>query len=607
MVKWNGIQHALEEAESDILLLYDCCASGTANTDIGRGVTELIAACGFNTSANPVEPDSFTRALITELGLMSHMPAFTVGMLYNKLLCRTQNWMPLGREMQKPPLHVVLTQNRKLPQSIQLSPLRVSEDAHDEKHSPPSDDKNQADDQEPEDDSANLGDVNLSSYPALSSTTSSLSSIRSNTLTRSSTSSSFATQESDRETYPRIAITIRLKETLTLSDFSLDIFSDWVRLMPVLAEHVKIEAGFASCSTLLVISLPIPVWCYLGEDPAISALGFMKSSILVPGVPFPPNTPASTMDTQEMPLASQQKRPDEDKSQSVHIPPRLILSHPVTEVDAAASNRSTDNLYELRGENLGMIIEKPVQDPIREGTHENKSGTSFGWLAFPRLSRTSPHFAYRGSSPYLGSSPRSTISVTSGPISSSRSGTISSGSSIPQSLPLIPSLSTSKNTSQKRSSPARDNESALAANRQNLFINPTLATRPPRPGEPKNSPSTLAEVVAQSLKSISGHEILVHEWTLKFAELFPWIFGLAKALSEDKGRASAKENLKPTPASLGWAKGPGYVRLYQLTFGNEEPFLTLDPRWEGSAETPPVVYFDPPRYSRSHHNTVLSC
>ena len=60
-----------------MLLLLDSCATGTANTDRGHGIMEFIAACGFNSSANPVGPDSFTRALITELTLLQNVPSFT--------------------------------------------------------------------------------------------------------------------------------------------------------------------------------------------------------------------------------------------------------------------------------------------------------------------------------------------------------------------------------------------------------------------------------------------------------------------------------------------------------------------------------------------------
>lgn len=53
---WAGIQNALEQAKSDALILIDSCDSGTANTDEGSGVTELVAAGGFNVTANGVGP-----------------------------------------------------------------------------------------------------------------------------------------------------------------------------------------------------------------------------------------------------------------------------------------------------------------------------------------------------------------------------------------------------------------------------------------------------------------------------------------------------------------------------------------------------------------------
>jgi hypothetical protein len=45
--KWSGIQNVLEEAESDVLILFDCCASGVANTSSGNPANDLIAACAL--------------------------------------------------------------------------------------------------------------------------------------------------------------------------------------------------------------------------------------------------------------------------------------------------------------------------------------------------------------------------------------------------------------------------------------------------------------------------------------------------------------------------------------------------------------------------------
>jgi len=293
MVKWSGIQHALEEAESDILLLLDCCASGTANTDVGRGVTELIAACGFNASANPVGPHSFTGALITELGLLSLGPPFTIGTLYNKILRRSQNWIPYGREMQKPPLHVVLTQKNRLPQSIQLAihpftsfPTSASDSSH----------RNQGSNGIP----GVWPSMHIESRSSTpQSTGESSQSIDNGSLRPTLGASSRSSWVGSQVNYPAIALTVRLKDTMVASQLSEDIFADWLRMMPVNAEQVKVEAGFASFSTLLMVSLPVEIWCYLDPHPAITLAGFTRSPNLIKQLrPKTPqfNQPATCVD-----------------------------------------------------------------------------------------------------------------------------------------------------------------------------------------------------------------------------------------------------------------------------------------------------------------------
>jgi hypothetical protein len=58
-----------------------------------------------------------------------------------------------------------------------------------------------------------------------------------------------------------------------------------MKMMPLLADHVKVEAGFGSYSTLLIISLTVPLWCYFESHPAISLIGIIKSSNQVTRVP----------------------------------------------------------------------------------------------------------------------------------------------------------------------------------------------------------------------------------------------------------------------------------------------------------------------------------
>ena len=66
-MQWSGLQTMLEQAASDVLILLDCCAAASSAADAGKGVTELLAACGFETWAPGVGEHSFTRSLIDEL------------------------------------------------------------------------------------------------------------------------------------------------------------------------------------------------------------------------------------------------------------------------------------------------------------------------------------------------------------------------------------------------------------------------------------------------------------------------------------------------------------------------------------------------------------
>jgi hypothetical protein len=133
-VKWSAIQSLLEQDRSDALILLDCCASGTANTSEGNGVTELIAACAWNETANGVGQYSLTRNLIIELELLSRKPSFSIGELYRNIYVRTQVRMPeavntRGEEIERhpTPIHLILTQVRPNPRSIHLSVLPTSE------------------------------------------------------------------------------------------------------------------------------------------------------------------------------------------------------------------------------------------------------------------------------------------------------------------------------------------------------------------------------------------------------------------------------------------------------------------------------------------------
>lgn len=256
-VKWSGIQNALEEAQSDVVILLDCCAGGAANTLEGNGVTELIAACGYNAIANGVGQYSFTSALITELLDLSSRPAFTVAYLYNNIFSRIQGRMPEdGRERHPPPIHLVLTQEDDFPRSIQLSicsdfanqsviqPTTVTQGKQPEGRETAASKPSSISDSHSGDDEPIQLEALVSAMPKV----------------------------------PRLAFAVRLKDSVKPNQLRTDLFLEWLRTMPTIAEEVKVEAGFGAFSSLVILSIPTALASFLPRNRAIISLGPISSS-----------------------------------------------------------------------------------------------------------------------------------------------------------------------------------------------------------------------------------------------------------------------------------------------------------------------------------------
>ncbi|KAK0100443.1 hypothetical protein ONS96_007720 [Cadophora gregata f. sp. sojae] len=117
-VKWSGIQSVLEEAKSDVLLIFSCCASMVSNPDC-HGALECIAASGFGTGENSAEP--FFRSLIqvlTELRTSSNPIAVIT--IYVSLLGCLHQMIQAGAVGLSTPVHTSM--NHESTRSIILSP-----------------------------------------------------------------------------------------------------------------------------------------------------------------------------------------------------------------------------------------------------------------------------------------------------------------------------------------------------------------------------------------------------------------------------------------------------------------------------------------------------
>lgn len=136
-LKWHGIQTLFENAESDVLLLLDCCsaASGALINGETTNVMETIAACGFETWAALPGRHSFTNTLNAVLKSWQHSPAFTAAMLHCEILNRLRHEKPEEYrntkhfEFRKSPIHVISTNNPNA-RSVELAPRVVPDKDH---------------------------------------------------------------------------------------------------------------------------------------------------------------------------------------------------------------------------------------------------------------------------------------------------------------------------------------------------------------------------------------------------------------------------------------------------------------------------------------------
>ncbi len=279
----------LEQARSDVLILLDCCAAASSATGSGNGITEIIAACGFEAWAPGVGQHSFTRSLVDELRYLGSIGPFSTSLLHNKVLSRVKYWKPRfapsasHREMRRTPIYIVIS-NETRPRSIELESLQPEK-------------------------STNLNNSDASPVsPIRGSAFSSLSPSADETSTsgkasKSSSSSLDGVWPDKGFDCPKVLMSITLEEEQWLSPQH---WADWIRSIPALVKFANIEGVYKSDSTLIVISIPIAIWNLVPANPAISFLGFSRSRNLL--ISHPLEGDATTQKLQAEAIAELNRR-----------------------------------------------------------------------------------------------------------------------------------------------------------------------------------------------------------------------------------------------------------------------------------------------------------
>jgi hypothetical protein len=73
---------------------------------------------------------------------------------------------------------------------------------------------------------------------------------------------------------PHVLISLQLEENQQLDATQC---ARWLDKFPLLAKWVKVEAVFPSYSTLMILSVPMPIWDMLPEHPACSFIGYITA------------------------------------------------------------------------------------------------------------------------------------------------------------------------------------------------------------------------------------------------------------------------------------------------------------------------------------------
>jgi hypothetical protein len=221
------------------------------------GVTEVIAACGYEAIAPEVGEHSFTNALIETLAAASKGVPFSVGELHSRILNRLKCWVPnivkdtkgkmkedvrgrleYERQPRRTPIYSILCESKPR-RSILLAPLRSEQPSL---HPSPI----------------------VNGHPQNGESSKSQSA-------RKRKRSVVPGKENDK--CSQVIISVQLRG----DDLDVPAWRECIRLFPAEAQGIKIEGVYESFSTLLLIRLPVAIWNLLPQNPAYSFVGYVTS------------------------------------------------------------------------------------------------------------------------------------------------------------------------------------------------------------------------------------------------------------------------------------------------------------------------------------------
>lgn len=259
-VSWTAIQTLLEESSVDILILLDCALKRIPSSEGGNGVTSLITAGAFSTVERYGDRYAFIDVLTRQLDELRKVHSFSTSFLFSRIYLDIQNRpKQLDNSHKALPVHLILSQDHGYPRDILLS-VGWEVDRF----------KKQSDKSATKKCLSRAGtptrwgpwdlEADLNATPDRSSPTASLTEV---------------------SNQPRLLLSFRLLEDMDPDALKVDMFAQWLGSLPIPVDAVKVEAGFASDSTILLVSVPMCFLTFLPLDPSANLIGTIQSSNLL--------------------------------------------------------------------------------------------------------------------------------------------------------------------------------------------------------------------------------------------------------------------------------------------------------------------------------------
>jgi hypothetical protein len=192
--------------------------------------------------------------------------------------------------------------------------------------------------------------------------------------------------------YPRLLFSIRIQEDVKSGDLSIEMFTDWLRDVPVSSCLIRVEAGFASDSTILMVSMPAAMIAHLPSDPAIIMLGVIRSKNLLISLNEPAQTgPIGSVDTTAT-------APEQDPSTPIESTSIPQVGIGVAVSDEQALRRLPERLRNLKGRHsvstIGTMSSGTAQSAYTQSDEISSDGRASVMTSMSSITTGSIQYAF---------------------------------------------------------------------------------------------------------------------------------------------------------------------------------------------------------------------